>query len=227
VSPGALHLATAFPMSVWLDHLLPRLILQEAVTLRATCKAIRTIVADMRADLGFQPVKHLKAMLTCFPKANKVDLYEEDDQEEDEYISPEEQERLIAWLKQLGNSLTCVEGGWSMGPFLLRAWRAGVFKTVKNMSLRLEREGHRDLIIEGAVSGVESIVVRLSETAPHVERSALGYLRHFPALKKIECRMGSTDAALPPFIPSSLEALELDCLSIDSGPELLLSCLPP
>jgi hypothetical protein len=59
---------------VWLDHLLPLLTLREAVTLRATCKAMRAIVADMRADLGERPVKHLKAMLTCFPKADTIDL---------------------------------------------------------------------------------------------------------------------------------------------------------
>jgi hypothetical protein len=61
---------------VWLAYLLPLLTLHEVVTLRATCKAMRAIVADLSADLGEQPVKHLKAMLTCFPKAHAVDLYE-------------------------------------------------------------------------------------------------------------------------------------------------------
>jgi hypothetical protein len=110
-SQGALDLATAFPRPVWLDHLLPLLTLREAVTLRATCRDIRAIVADMPADLRVRPVKHLKAMLTCFPKANTIELHEKDP------MTEVEQDSLLAWLKERGNSLTCIDSIWeTKGP---------------------------------------------------------------------------------------------------------------
>jgi hypothetical protein len=89
-SQGALHLATAFPRPVWLDHLLPLLTIRETVTLRAICKAIRAIVADMPADLGRRPVEDLKAMLTCFPKAHAINL------REDGSMTEAEQDSLLA-----------------------------------------------------------------------------------------------------------------------------------
>jgi hypothetical protein len=224
-SQGALHLATAFPRPVWLDHLLPLLELEEIVTLRATCNALRAIVADMRADLGEQPVKHLKAMLTCFPNAESVEVVD------DYSLTRAEQDRLIAWLKERGHSLTRIQHGGFLGLFLRRAYRAGALKTVKEVGLLLGGEGHVDLIIQGVVSGVESIRLELTDEVLLSERAALGYLRHFPALKEIECRMGRKDAALPPFIPPSLEALTLDCsrmdVLIEPSPALVLGCLPP
>jgi hypothetical protein len=222
-SHGALHLATAFPRPVWLDHLLPRLRLRETVMLRATCKAMPPIVADVRADLGPRPLKDLKAMLTCFPKADTVYLR----QDEDHAMTPAEQDSLIAWLQERGHSLTHIQDGRSFGPFLLRAWRAGVFKTVKNVSLNLREEDQRDLIIVGVVSGVEYIGLELTDEVSPAERAAVGHLRHFPALKEIECEMGIRDAALPAFIPPSLEILGFECRFMGSEPVLLLGCLPP
>jgi hypothetical protein len=223
---GPLHLATAFPRPVWLDHLLPLLELGEVVILRVTCKALRAIVADMRADLGPRPLKHLKAMLTCFPKADTVDLYID---EQDDPMTPEEQDSLMAWLKERGNSLTDVHVPMAL-PFSRRVWRAGVFKTVKSVYLTLAVEEDRDLIIDGVVSGVESIQVFPSCEAPQVERAALGYLRTFSALKEIECYIIGTETldipGLPPFIPPSLRKLKLDC-EVCSQPVMLLGCLPP
>jgi hypothetical protein len=224
-SLGALHLATAFPRPVWLDHLLPLLKLQEAVILRATCKAMRAIVADMRADICGLSVKELKAMLTCFPKAATVELYEEDDEDEEEYMTTTEQDRLVAWLVKRGNSLTRIDRQWdTRGPFVRRAWQAGVFKTVRSVSLDFSEEFDRNLIIEGLVSGVESISITISQER-HVERAALGYLRHFPALKDITCSLVGEEIGLPPFIPPSLEALSLD--SHFGKAVLVLRCLPP
>jgi hypothetical protein len=218
---GVLHLATAFPRPVWLDHLLPRLTLAEAVTLWATCKSIRTIVADMRADLGERWVKDLKAMLTCFPKAHTIELYE------DKPMTEAEQDSLLAWLKERGNSLTSIhEECVGVGPFLRRAWRAGIFKTVKSVSLDLEDEDERDLLIDGVVSGVESIYVTFSREAPQVERAALAFLRHFPALKEMSFFMGREDTGLHPFIPPSLEALTLE-LGRCPTPVRLFGSLPP
>jgi hypothetical protein len=204
---------------VWLAHLLPLLTLREAVTLRATCKALPPIVADLRADLGERPVKHLKAMLTCFPKADTVEL------QDDHSMTQAEQESLIAWLEERANSLTRVQEDSCVGPFHRRAWRAGVFQGVKHVDLDLDENEDRDLIIDECVSGVESIYVRFEGEDPNAERAAVGYLRHFPTLKAIECSMGLLDMALPPFIPPSLEALtlSLDCAEA----VLLLGCLPP
>jgi hypothetical protein len=172
-SPGALHLTTAVPSLVWLDHLLPRLTLRETVMLRATCRAMRAIVADVRAHLKDQRLRHLKDLLTCFPKAQTI---------EHDYVrdptTPEEQDSLIAWLKGRSNSLTFF---WSWAPIRHRAWRAGIFKTVKDVYVNLQQEADRDLIIDGFLTGVESISVWISTEAPHVERAALGYLRNFPA----------------------------------------------
>jgi hypothetical protein len=218
---GVLHLASAFPRPVWLDHLLPLLTIGEAVMLRATCKAMRALVAEMRADLGERPVEHLKAMLTCFPKADAVELHD------GQSTTQAEQDSLIAWLKEQGHSLTSVlESSHSTGPFVRRAWRAGVFKSVTNVDLCLDDAGDRDLIILGLVSGVESIDVRLSHASPQVERAALGYLRHFAALKDIRCTLGSGCLDLPPFIPPSLEDLSLDAHSCREQ-VTLLGCLLP
>jgi hypothetical protein len=218
-SQGALHLATAFPRPVWLDHLPPLLTLREAVTLRATCRDFGAIVADMRADLGARPVKHLKAMLTCFSKAHAIEPYEDD------ALTEAEQESLIAWLLERGNSLTRVENDYNMGPFIRRAWRAGVFKTVKSVKLRLYEKEERDLLIDGIVSGVEAIGLDISDEAHEVERAALAFLRHFPALKAITCFMGGDDEGLHPCIPPSLETLTLN-LERCTRPVLLLGSLP-
>jgi hypothetical protein len=218
-----LDLATAFPRPVWLDHLLPRLKLREVVTLRATCKDIRAIVADMRPYLGERPVKDLKAMLTCFPKAEEIILDEGDS------MTEAEQDSLLAWLEERGNSLTSIQYDSPeqfLGPFLTRAWRAGVFKTVENVSLGLDEEDERDLLIDGVVSGVERTSVRLSDEASEAERAALASLRQFPVLKSITIAMGATDAALSPFIPPSLDELSLDSQACIQ-PALLLGCLPP
>jgi hypothetical protein len=206
-SPAALQLATAFPRPVWLDHLLPSLELSEAVTLRATCSAMRAIVADMRADLGYQGVKHLKAVLTCFPKADTVELREE-------VSSEEEQDSVIEWLKERGHSLTRVQRDFYVKPFHRRAWRAGVFDSIKNVDLQFDKKDDRDLIIDGVVSGVETIFFQLSDESPETDRATVGYLRTFTVLKDITCIMVSEDISLPPFIPPSLEALALTCDSI-------------
>jgi hypothetical protein len=220
-SQGALHLATAFPRPVWLDHLLPFLKLREAVTLRATSRAMRGIVTDMRADLGNQSVRDLKKILTCFPRAESARLFE------DESMTKEEQDGLIAWLKERGNCLRCIEevGGEDRGPFIRRAWRAGIFKSVKSVTLQLADEDDRDLIVSGLVTGVELIWLQTSDWAYEVERAALGYLRHFPALKTITCIVLSfNDLALPPFIPPSLEYLSLEFCC--DRPLRVMGCLP-
>jgi hypothetical protein len=224
-SKRELHLATAFPRPVWLDHLLPLLELEETVTLRVTCKAIRAIVADVRADLGDQRLRHLKAMLTCFPKAQTVILWG-DQYGEGASLTPAEQDNLIAWLKDRGHSMTSVTGETEVETFIQRAWRAGVFKTVKCADLYLHEEGDRDLIIDGVISGIEWIQVSSRMEAPQVERAALGYLRTFPALKEIVYNMCHGDIAPPPFIPPSLEVLSLHCQACNDA-VLFLGSLPP
>jgi hypothetical protein len=224
---GALDLATAFPRGVWLDYLLPHFTFHEAVMLRATCKSMRAITADMRADLGRQPVEFLRDMLTCFPKAISVTLDETVDEEEEGYLPPAEVGRLVAWVRKRGNSLTRVNSReWScMGPFVRRGWRAGLFKAVKSVSLDLSEFKERDLIVDGVVSGVESIALHSIDEG-HDELAALGHLRHLPALKEIACYFEILDdVILPPFIPPSLEVLKLESMFAESV--LLLGCLPP
>jgi hypothetical protein len=204
---------------VWHEHLLPSLELREAVVLRATCKAMRALIADMPAHFGEHPVQHLKAMLTCFPKARTIIIREKT------RWTRAEADSLIGWLHKRGNSLVCIQGTAALGPFARLAWRAGLFKGVKSVTLRLQKKEERALIVDGAVSGVESLVISLSPLVTELERGALGCIRHFPALKDIRCRVGSEDASLPPFIPPSLEALHLDS-RLCAQPELLLGCLP-
>jgi hypothetical protein len=90
----------------------------------------------------------------------------------------------------------------------------------------ITKEEDRDLIIDGVISGVESIFVTCWGEVSPIKRAALGYLRHFPALKDITCSWGRGDSAVPPFIPPSLEALSLWCSS-STKPVLLLGSLPP
>jgi hypothetical protein len=239
-SQEALHLATAFSSPVWLEHLLPLLTVPEMLTLRATCGPMRAIVADMPADLGVQSVKHLRNILTCFPKADTIIIrwapsvrdafwdFQVPGDDEDEH-----DDELLAWLEERGNSLTCIQHGLpdeGNDPLMRRAWRAGVFRTVKSVSLSLSDREDRDLIFEGVVSGVEFINIALNgddfgSESPKVERAALGYLRTFPALKEIKCSSGCEDTSLPPFIPPSLEALSLHCPAIKE-PARLMGCLP-
>jgi hypothetical protein len=219
---GALQLATAFPRPVWLDHLLPPLEAHEAVPLRATRRAIRAIVADLPADLGARPVKHLKPMLTCFPKAKTVHLHDIG------FLDPGQQDSLIAWLGERGHSLTRVQRmPISVEAFHRRAWAAGVFRSVKSVSLFLPKRGDMDLLLAGAVRGVETICVGLSREPPKVERDALKLLRTFPALKELSyfTDPGAGDVHLPPFIPPTLEALSLSLLT--AKPVRLLGSLPP
>jgi hypothetical protein len=191
---------------LWLAHLLPLLHLSEAAILRATCKAMRAIVADMPADLGYIPLQDLKGLLSCFPKAHSVCIMED----EETVMAEDEEDRLIAWLKERPNSLIHVGQDWdAMERFLNLAWRAGIFKMVDNVQLDLANEERRDLIIEGFVSGVESITLYLPDGRAQVERAALGYLRHFPALKDITLFASLKDTRLPPFIPPSLEKLTI------------------
>jgi hypothetical protein len=137
---------------------------------------------------------------------------------------------LLAWLVERGNSLTCIQGGYPdevYDPLMGRAWRAGVFKSVKSVHLRLSNKEHRDLITDGVVSGVESINITLNSDfwayePPKVDQAALGCLRTFPALKSTKCWFRCGDTVLPPFIPPSLEALSLGC----PGSRLLAS-MPP
>jgi hypothetical protein len=218
-SQGVPHLVTAFPRPVWLDHLLPRLTLREAVTLRATCKDIRAL-AELRVDLEERPVKDLKAMLTCFPKAHAIEPYEDD------ALPEAEQDSLLEWLKERDNCLTRVENDYNMGPFVRRAWRAGVFKAVKSVKLRLYEKEERDLLIDGVVSGVESIGLDISNEAPDIERAALAFLRHLPALKDITCYVSCEDEGFHPFIPPSLEALTLELERCPTA-VLMLGSLPP
>jgi hypothetical protein len=180
---------------------------------------VRAIVAEIPADLGDLPLKHLKGVLSCFPKACSFCLSDDDS------LTLEEQDSLTAWLKDRPNSLTRADQQWeTVGGFLKLAWRAGVLKTVKKGDLMLEDEGCRDLIIEGFVSGVESITTELSEGGAHVERAALGYLRHFPALKLITLFAPEEDSTLPAFTPSSLEVLTLELWN--SEPALLVGSVP-
>jgi hypothetical protein len=219
-SQGALlQLATAFPRPVWLDHLLPLLELEDIVILRATCKAMRAIVADMRAHLYLRPLRDLRAMLTCFPKAADACLCD------DKSLTLAEQDNLIAWLKERGHSLTRVQNpNHSVEPFHRRAWRAGAFGSIKNVNLHLKDPEDRELILDGFVSGVESIYVASSPEASEVERAALAPLRTFPALKEIACyMMGSEDTTLPPFVPPSLEKLTFR--AVGTRPLLQLGCL--
>jgi hypothetical protein len=224
-SRGALHLASAFPRPVWLDHLLPLVTVREAVMLRTSCKAMRTIVAEMRADLGERPVKHLKAMLTCFPQAHTIILYDE------QSMTRAEQDNLIVWLEEHGNSLVRVQceipSEDGEGMFLRRALRAGVFRKVKSWFLNLNEEDDRDLLIDGIVSGVESIYIDFSGDLLPIERAAVRYLRTFAALKDTTCIMGFEDTALPPFIPPSLEALTLNLYCIKTEPVLLPGGVAP
>jgi hypothetical protein len=123
------HLATAFPRPVWLDHLLPLLTLGGTLTLRATCKAMRAIVADMPADLGERPVQHLRDILACFPTAVTLELYEEPS------MTEAERDSLIAWLDGRATGLACIQRECSVEPLVRRAWRAGVCKAVKHVRL--------------------------------------------------------------------------------------------
>jgi hypothetical protein len=219
-SEGGLQLASALPAPVWLEHLLPLLTIREAVVLRTTCSAIRDIVADLRVDLDEHQVQDLRAILTCFPKAERITLHEDDP------MSQAEEDSLISWLEERENSLILEH--WkptnrflSTGRFLRRAWRAGIFKSVESAEFDLSFEDDGDRLVQGAISHVKSVDVEISPEAPHVEQAALGYLRNFPALTHICFLMPWEDPEFPDFMPPSLESLTLLSHEIDYEPLLL------
>jgi hypothetical protein len=131
-------------------------------------------------------------MLTWFPKARTIIIREKT------RLTPPEEDSLIGWLQERGNSLVGIQAISALGPFVRRAWRAGPFKTVKAVGLRLQNEEDRALITDGAVSGVESLVISLSPQVTEPEQGALGCTRHFAALRHLRCRVRGLGGCQPP-----------------------------
>jgi hypothetical protein len=73
--PPRLSLATALPLSVWQDHLAPRLSRVEAARLRKVSQALRGVMAECPVDLGDVRSYTLKDALTCFSAAQNMDLF--------------------------------------------------------------------------------------------------------------------------------------------------------
>jgi hypothetical protein len=72
--PQHLSLATAMPLHVWQDHLMPLCRRLEAVRLRRVCKALRRVVNEWPMKLGRVFESQLKDALICFPAAEGLEL---------------------------------------------------------------------------------------------------------------------------------------------------------
>jgi hypothetical protein len=67
-----LRLATALPLSVWQEHLMPLLSTLEAARLRVVCKAMKVLVNEWPMEPKHVTEKGFDALLTCFPATESL-----------------------------------------------------------------------------------------------------------------------------------------------------------
>jgi hypothetical protein len=229
--PPRLNLATALPLSVWQDHLVPMLFPEPAVRLmgpmlfpeaaarlKVVCKALRGWINQCPVKLGEVAVREeLSAVLTTFPATESMIMTQY------EPLEAEEEATMIALLGEHGGTLKCIKE-FSTGAerLLSRAVGAGALPNLSYFRLELWKPDHRRLLLDGRLDRVEEMDVGVGGNRgldDEEQRDALAHLQRLPRLRTLLWRyhhnmMGQAglpapQAACPPFIPRTLKSLTL------------------
>jgi hypothetical protein len=216
-SPGRAHearlsLATALPLSVWQEHLMPLLSVPEALRLRVVCKALRGVVAEFPTEEKVRvEVVHLEAALTCLPAIKH--LYLTSHGIRGRRLEAAEESRLVELLRGHGGTLKRVEACASPERgVLLSAVQAGALPNLTYFDYSLGDHFNpgidREILSGGMLPLLEEVDVDWYREW-HV--AALEPLRRLPHLRRLHLRYcEGGEAAFPPFIPPSLKFLFLD-----------------
>jgi hypothetical protein len=185
--PPGLSLATALPLSVWQDHLVPMLIVLAAARLKGVCKALRAVVNQYPVNLqGMSAKEHLSAALSTFPAVESMEMTQWAP------LEPAEESNLVALLGEHGSTLKrIVAVGAGAERLLSRVVAAGALSNLKFLQLRLSAPDQRRILLDGRLDRVEEIELmdefmrserRLDDEE---QRLALGHLRRLPHLRRL------------------------------------------
>jgi hypothetical protein len=201
-----LRLATALPLSVWQDHLVPMLSRVEAGRLRCACKALKGITDECPVDLGSVNMEDLRAALRCFPKAKSVGM------NLDETLEPPEYGEMMKLLIQHGETLTRVTAtGCGAEGVLAFAVATGGLPKLTYFEIDLADFRQRlPLSMDLAWAALEEVKVIAADPAGAEHMAFIEHLRHFPKLRRLSLIAEEPNAPIPAFIPPSLKSLSLD-----------------
>jgi hypothetical protein len=221
----------ALPMAVWEDHLLLLLKLKDAARLSHTCKPLRAVVREHFMEFGYMKMDKLQAALTTFPRAQSVKL------EDMSWGSPKGGgAALVNWLHEggRGRHLVTVRSE-SKGPcdVIHTALQRGAIPSLKGVDVPLQNETVRASLTGRFLRGLHELYVRV-DSMIESQVTALGGVRHLPALTKLELRAevrgrdpdvhGFKTIHWPPFVPPTLTTL---CIAMGNhSPSLIQSLLP-
>jgi hypothetical protein len=114
------------------DHIVPVLLPRDAARLAGTSKALRGLVREHFTDLGKVPWDQLRAVLTCFPKARRVEVGAPRIPTP-WFRSREERQSMMSWLREGGRGryLAEVRAGTSdSGVFVKEALEEGALPSL-------------------------------------------------------------------------------------------------
>jgi hypothetical protein len=198
-------------MAVWGDHLLPLLSRNEAARLGRTCKALWEVVQQLFKDLGTLNEDTLRAALTTFPRARKVEL-----RSNIHTWGNGEGQALKQWLREGGRGRH-LETLWlehhhdftrdDLVPSMLQA---GALPSLKRVYLYLPNEVARESLTGGFLGGIQELGLDL-DSIEGPQLAALRLVRQLPVLAKLEVTFLTPyiedPGQWPHFIPPSLQAL--------------------
>jgi hypothetical protein len=203
---------------VWHEHLTPLLSDVEAVALRTVCKALKVLAREWPVHLGEVEVGDLESALTCFPATKALCLTAYD------YLKADEESRVVELLREQGRMLSCVHAGGEGAKFVFwYAVEAGALPKLTSIDLALEDPTHRQILSSGTLKLLETVTLVI-EPHDEAELPALGHLRCLSHLRCLclqwdlqwdeeseeeEEEEEVQEVAFPPFIPPSLQSLNL------------------
>jgi hypothetical protein len=223
--PPRLSLATALPLSVWQEYLVPMMSIEEAKLMRCVCKALRGVVDECPMKLGRVSAKKLKAALTCFPAAQSLDMALEGP------LPAAKEGGWVEVLRKHGATLKRVTAeDMDAEELLWSAVRAGALPKLSYFDLMLADPVHRQLLTDGRLRMVEELHVATRGFGNAEEPlRALEHLRQLPLLRELTIEgehAPVAPAVFPAFIPPSLKTLTLNFHQAPLLESLLLQ-LPP
>jgi hypothetical protein len=220
--PPRLSLATALPLSVWQEHLAPRLSRVEAVRLSTVCQALRGVMSECPVDVGEVRSYSLEDALTCFPAAQSMDLVIL------RKLQSGRRSKVVHLLRRHGETLKHVRPrGEGAEQAIDSAVRLGALPKLTYFKMIASCTQHGQWLSDGRLRHLEEVCVALRDAeAFHASMEHLRQLSHLRDLTIQGLRAPMPAAVFPAFIPPSLKTLTLDHVQ---GPALesLLQQMPP